>query len=710
MSTAATAIPAAAIPGATPVSRPSAPADPFAGLNPEQLAAVEHDVGADPVRPLLVVAGAGSGKTNTLAHRVAKLILAGGDPQRILLLTFSRRAAGEMGQRAAGVLQRVLGTSSAAVGSLPWAGTFHSIGARLLREYAGRIGLEASFTIHDRADSEDLMGLVRQEVGLGAASGQKRFPLKGTCLAVYSRVVNSREPLADVLQSTFPWCGEWEEQLKRLFGAYVDAKQEQNVLDYDDLLLFWAEMASDPELGPALGALFDHVLVDEYQDTNRLQAAILQGMKPDGRGVMVVGDDAQSIYSFRGATVRNILDFPQQFAQPARVITLDRNYRSTQPILDASNAVIGAALERHAKTLWTDKVATAKPQLVLIPDEAEQARWVCNRVLEQREAGIKLTQQAVLFRAASHSAALELELVRRNVPFVKFGGLKFLEAAHIKDVLAMLRFAQNPAGRVAGFRVVQLIPGIGPATAARFLDAVAQAAEPVAAVDAFPAPARAQGEWKQFTALFRTLRTTGLRWPLDVELVRDWYAPHLERLHDDAAVRAADLDQLVQLAGGYGSRENFLTELTLDPPEATSDRAGPPLLDEDYLILSTIHSAKGQEWKAVHVLNVVDGCIPSDMATGSAEDIEEERRLLYVAMTRAKEHLHLVVPNRFFIKQQAQMGDRHVYAQRTRFVTPVMLKHFEECVWTNADTLQTRKPMPDSVRMLVRDRARNAWK
>lgn len=691
------------------VAATATPADPFASLNPEQLAAVEHDVGADVVRPLLVVAGAGSGKTNTLAHRVAKLILAGADPQRILLLTFSRRAAGEMGQRAAGVLQRVLGTSSA-VGNLPWAGTFHSIGARLLREYAGRIGLEASFTIHDRADSEDLMGLVRQDIGLGAAAGQKRFPLKGTCLAIYSRVVNGREPLADVLQSTFPWCSDWEDQLKTLFGAYVDAKQEQNVLDYDDLLLFWAEMAADPELGPELGALFDHVLVDEYQDTNRLQAAILQGMKPDGRGVMVVGDDAQSIYSFRGATVRNILDFPQQFAQPARIITLDRNYRSTQTILDASNAVIAAALERHAKTLWTDKVASAKPQLVLIPDEAEQARWVCNRVLEQRDAGIVLKQQAVLFRAASHSAALELELVRRNVPFVKFGGLKFLEAAHIKDVLAMLRFAQNPAGRVAGFRVVQLMPGVGPATAARFLDAVAEAADPVAAVDAFPAPPRAQGEWEQFTALFRTLRTSGLRWPLDVELVRDWYQPHLERLHDDAPVRAADLDQLVALAGGYGSRESFLTELTLDPPEATSDRAGPPLLDEDYLILSTIHSAKGQEWRAVHVLNVVDGCIPSDMATGSAEDIEEERRLLYVAMTRAKEHLHLVVPNRFFIKQQAQMGDRHVYAQRTRFVTPAMLKHFEECVWTTADTQHIRKPVPDTVRMLVRERARNAWR
>jgi DNA helicase-2/ATP-dependent DNA helicase PcrA len=683
--------------------------DPFASLNAEQRAAVEHDIGAAASRPLLVVAGAGSGKTNTLAHRVARLILAGADPQRILLLTFSRRAANEMTRRAGSVLQRIMGLrSEQAPDSLPWAGTFHSIGARLLREFAGRIGLDDSFTIHDRGDSEDLMGLVRHDIGL--TQTQKRFPLKGTCLSIYSRVVNSREPLDLVLQSTFPWCSEWEAELKTLFGAYVDAKQEQNVLDYDDLLLFWADMAADPELGPELGALFDHVLVDEYQDTNRLQAAIVTGMKPDGQGVMVVGDDAQSIYSFRGATVRNILDFPKQFTQPASVITLDRNYRSTQPILDASNAVIGAALERHAKTLWTDKVSTVKPQLVLIPDEAEQARWVCNRILEQREAGVALTQQAVLFRAASHSAALELELMRRNIPFVKFGGLKFLEASHIKDVLAVLRFAQNPSGRMAGFRVAQLIPGIGPATATRLLDAVGDAAEPVMAIEAFEAPAKSAGEWQQFVQLYRTLRTAGLRWPADIELVKHWYLPHLERMHDDAQVRAADVEQLAQLAGGYGSRERFLAEITLDPPEATSDRAGPPLLDEDYVILSTIHSSKGQEWKSVHVLNVVDGCIPSDMSTGNAEDIEEERRLLYVAMTRAKEHLHLVVPNRFFIKQQAQMGDRHVYAARTRFVTPAMLKHFEECVWITADSAKSKKPMPDSVRMMVRERARNAWK
>jgi DNA helicase-2/ATP-dependent DNA helicase PcrA len=691
------------------VLAPPAAIDPFASLNAEQRAAVEHDIGVGKPRPLLIVAGAGSGKTNTLAHRVARLIQAGADPQRILLLTFSRRAAGEMSRRASGVLHRLLqrGGHETPI-DLPWAGTFHAIGARLLREFAGRIGLDESFTIHDRGDSEDLMGMVRHEIGLSQT--EKRFPLKGTCLAIYSRVVNSREPLEQVLQSTFPWCSEWEERLKTLFGAYVDAKQEQNVLDYDDLLLFWSEMAADPVLGPELGALFDHVLVDEYQDTNRLQASILSGMKPDGAGVVVVGDDAQSIYAFRGATVRNILDFPQQFSRPAQLITLERNYRSTQPILDASNALIAAALERHAKTLWTERASSIKPQLVLIPDEAEQARWVCARVLEQREAGVALTKQAVLFRAASHSAALELELMRRNIPFVKFGGLKFLEASHIKDVLAVLRFAQNPSGRLAGFRAVQLIPGIGQATASRLLDAMAESADPLAALEAFAPPARSRADWDGFAALYRRLRTPGLRWPADIELVKAWYLPHLERLHDDAAVRAADVEQLAVLAGGHGSRAAFLAEITLDPPEATSDRAGPPLLDEDYLILSTIHSAKGQEWTSVHVLNVVDGCIPSDMSTGSQDDIEEERRLLYVAMTRAKENLHLVVPNRFFIKQQAQMGDRHVYATRTRFITPAMLKHFEECAWVNAEQREVRRPVPDAVRMMVRDRARNAWK
>lgn len=449
--------------------------DPFDALNSAQRAAVEHGTEDEPdLRPLLVIAGAGSGKTNTLAHRVARLILDGADPQRMLLLTFSRRAAHEMEQRVAGVLRRVLGgTSAPAV--LPWSGTFHSVGARLLREYAGRIGLEANFTISDRGDAEDLLGLVRNDLGL--AQTKSRFPQKGTCLSIYSRVVNTQAPLADVLQQTFPWCSAWEDELRRLFGAYVEAKQHQNVLDYDDLLLFWSEMMGEPGLAAEVGAAFDHVLVDEYQDTNRLQASILLGLKPEGTAVTVVGDDAQSIYAFRGATVRNILDFPHQFGRPARSVALEQNYRSTQPILAVSNAVIASASERHAKTLWTDRPGAQLPQLVTVPDEASEARWVADRILQHREAGLTLKSQAVLFRSASHSAVLELELSRRNIPFVKFGGLKFLEASHVKDLLAILRFAQNPRGRLAGLRTLQLMPGIGPVTATRALEAIEQAAD-----------------------------------------------------------------------------------------------------------------------------------------------------------------------------------------------------------------------------------------
>jgi DNA helicase II / ATP-dependent DNA helicase PcrA len=683
--------------------------DPLAGLNLQQLAAVRHGTGeeAGDERALLVIAGAGSGKTNTLAHRVAHLIRHGADPQRMMLLTFSRRAAQEMERRVGSVLQRALGLAPTQhLPSLPWSGTFHGIGARLLREYAMRVGLDETFTIHDRGDAEDLMGLVRHEIGLSET--KNRFPLKGTCLSIYSRVLNTCDPLDRVLADTYPWCSQWEAELKRLFGAYVEAKQQQNVLDYDDLLLFWAEMVEEPALAAEIGARFDHVLVDEYQDTNKLQARILRALKPTGRGVTVVGDDAQSIYSFRGATVRNILDFPREFAG-ARIVTLERNYRSTQPILQASNAVIAAARERHAKDLWSDKASSDRPQLLLVPDEAAQARWVADEVLRQREAGCKLKSQAVLFRTSSHSAALELELARRNIPFVKFGGLKFLEAAHVKDLLAVLRFAQNPRGRLAGFRTLQLVPGIGQVTATRLLDAMSESAEPTATLQSFDVPAGARDEWAAFANLYARLRDAAAGWPTDLELARDWYLPHLERMHDDAAVRRLDLDQLVRLGAGYGSRERFLTELTLDPPQATSDEAGVPLLDEDYLILSTIHSAKGQEWRSVHVLNVVDGCIPSDMATGSSEELEEERRLLYVAMTRAKERLHLLVPHRFYVTQQAGGGDRHVYAARSRFITEAMAAHFERVTWP-ADAGASTATASAAPLMQVRARARAAWR
>ncbi len=679
----------------------------LAKLNDEQRAAVEHGVDAAlDDRPLLVIAGAGSGKTNTLAHRVARLIAQGTDPQRILLLTFSRRAAQEMERRAGQVLMRVLGLASQAPPALPWAGTFHGVGARLLREYAARIGLDENFTIHDRGDAEDLMGLVRNDIGL--ASMERRFPRKGTCLSIYSRAVNTCAPLADVLKQAFPWCAEWEAELRRLFGAYVEAKQQQCVLDYDDLLLYWAEMVAEPSLAAEVSARFDHVLVDEYQDTNLLQAAILRALKPDGRGVTVVGDDAQSIYSFRGATVRNILDFPAHFSRPARIVTLERNYRSTQAILDVSNAVIAGAAERHAKTLWTDKPSAGRPQLVLVPDEAQQARWVADRVLAHREGGLALKSQAVLFRTSTHSAALELELARRNIPFVKYGGLKFLEASHVKDLLAVLRFAENPRGRMAGFRVTQLIPGIGPVTSTRLLEAMAEAADPGAALQSFAAPSSAKEEWTRFAETYAALRDPGLVWPADVDLALQWYLPHLERLHDDAGLRRGDVEQLARLASGYASRERFLTELTLDPPEATSDRAGPPLLDEDYLILSTIHSAKGQEWNSVHVLNVVDGCIPADVAQGASE-LEEERRLLYVAMTRARDHLHLLVPQRFYVTQQAVRGDRHLYAGRTRFITAADAERFEHQTWPPPPERAPHVPPPAATIDLL-SRMRAAWR
>ena len=655
----------------------------FAHLNPQQRDAIEHGltqgrVAGGPVAggPLLVIAGAGTGKTLTLASRVAALVLAGADPQRILLLTFSRRAAQEMQRRAGRALQQALGwPPTQRAPALAWAGTFHAVGARLLREHAGQIGLAEAFTIVDRSDAEDLMNLTRQE--LGFAGTHKRFPQKATCLAIYSRVVNSRQPLRQVLQEIFPWCSEWHAELERLFDTYVVAKQQQQTLDYDDLLLYWWHLMQHAGLARTVGARFDHVLVDEYQDTNRLQAAILLALKPDGRGVTVVGDDAQAIYAFRAAEVRNILDFPRQFTPPARIITLERNYRSTQPILAASNAVIAQAGERFTKQLWTDLTGAERPELVSVVDEAEQARWVADRVLHQRECALPLKNQAVLFRTSHHSAALELELTRRNIPYVKFGGLKFLEAAHVKDVVSVLRWAENPCCRLAGFRVVQLLPGVGPSAARRLLDAIAGADRAASALRTFKPSAAAAPAWADLVTLVDRLNAPAQAWPAELGVINDWYRPHLERLHDDAAVRGRDLAQLAEIARGYASRERFLTELTLDPPEATSDEAGAPHRDEDYLILSTIHSAKGQEWKAVYLLNVVDGCMPSDLATGSSSEIEEERRLLYVAMTRARSHLHLMVPQRFYVTQQAAYGDRHLYAALSRFIPPAVADNFD---------------------------------
>jgi DNA helicase-2/ATP-dependent DNA helicase PcrA len=681
-------------------------------LNDRQRAAVEHGVGLAEENvggPLLIIAGAGSGKTNTLAHRVAHLIVNNADPRRILLMTFSRRAASEMAHRVERICARVLGDKAGMLtDALAWTGTFHGIGARILRDYADEIGLDPQFTIHDREDSADLMNLVRHQ--LGFSKSESRFPTKGTCLSIYSRAVNAEAPLQDVLRASYPWAAGWEGQLRELFAGYVEAKQAQNVLDYDDLLLYWARTLSDPALADEIGGRWDHVLVDEYQDTNRLQATILTGLKPAGRGLTVVGDDAQAIYSFRAATVRNILDFPKEFSPAAAVVTLDRNYRSTQPILAAANGVIDLARERFTKNLWTDRKSAERPRLVTVRDEADQARFIAGEVLESREKGLRLMDQAVLFRASHHSGPLEVELTRRNIPFKKFGGLRFLDSAHVKDVLAALRFAENPRDRVAGFRLMHLLPGVGPTTAGRVLDAMAESPDPMQALGEHPCPPRAAADWPEFVAMLRDLRSRAAGWPAEIGQVRAWYEPHLERLHEDFEMRRADLLQLEDIAAGYPSRERFLTELTLDPPDATSGRAGVPLLDEDYLILSTIHSAKGQEWKSVFVLNVVDGCIPSDLGTGTSDEIEEERRLLYVAMTRAKDSLSLIVPQRFFTHGQPATGDRHVYASRTRFIPATLLQLFERRSWPLATAADGPEQQQRQVRVDVGARMRSMWR
>ncbi|MBS0394789.1 MAG: ATP-dependent helicase, partial [Proteobacteria bacterium] len=462
-------------------------ADPVAALNPEQAEAAgygAHDAGGRFVAgPLLVIAGAGTGKTNTLAHRVAHLVTAGVDPARILLLTFTRRAAEEMTRRAERIVAAT--RSGARAARLPWSGTFHSIANRLLRVHARELGLDPSFSVLDRGDSADLLDVVRHELGLSARD--KRLPRKDTCLAIYSHRVNTLKPLKDTLAEHWPWCAEFEADLNRLFRAYVERKQAQAVLDYDDLLLYWHALVGEPALAAQVGALFDHVLVDEYQDTNRLQAEILRALKPDGAGLAVVGDDAQSIYSFRAATVDNILDFPGQFTPPARVVALTENYRSTQPILDAANALIGEARRQHRKELHARRGGGARPQLVTVADDRGQADYVVGEVLRAREAGVVLRRQAVLFRSSHHSDFLEVELTRRNIPYVKYGGLKFLEAAHVKDLLAVLRFADNPRNRIAGFRVLQLLPGMGPANSDRCLAALAGGGA-LAALAAFEPP------------------------------------------------------------------------------------------------------------------------------------------------------------------------------------------------------------------------------
>ncbi len=668
-------------------------------INDRQREAVEHVGG-----PLLVLAGAGSGKTGTLAHRLARLLRRGADPRRICLVTFSRRAAQELMSRAGRL-------SDADAAGQVWGGTFHSVANRVLRLHGGRLGLDPGFSILDQSDVGELLGLVRHDLGLHhnppagghpgpgypvpiAGAAHRRSPRPSTLASIYDRVVNTGERLPVVLERWFPWCTGEAEGIRAVFEAYTRRKRERQLLDYDDLLLCWRALAAVPGLLPGL---FDHVLVDEYQDTNALQADILAALRPGGAGLTVVGDDAQAIYGFRSASSRNIVEFADRFPG-ATVVRLEQNYRSSPPIVAMANAVMAEAHAGSAlsKVLWSERPGTRRPLLRTCGDEEAEAAAVCDSVLAHRDDGVALHDQAVLFRAAHHADLLELHLTRRNVPYVKYGGLKFLEAAHVKDLLALLRVLDNPWDELAWFRALQLLEGVGAATARRVMAELGlgpdaadpSAGEPNAADPNISPLARLLAASPRVPAAARD-ELAGLRSALadcadgslaggetpppamQVERLRRWLDPVVERMYDAAPARLADLVQLEGVAASAPNRSRFVGDLTLDPPSSTADLAGPPLLDEDWLVLSTVHSAKGGEWDVVHVLHASDGMFPSDMATGDLDGIEEERRLLYVAVTRARHTLEVNVPLRYHHRRRP-LADAHSYAQTSRFLSPAV--------------------------------------
>jgi DNA helicase II / ATP-dependent DNA helicase PcrA len=627
-------------------------------LNDQQRAAAT----AAPDRPLLILAGAGSGKTATLSARVAWLIAQGIAPERILLLTFTRRAARELLTRTRALLARA---GIAARGQV-FGGTFHSVGWRLVRLYAEPLGLPPRLSVLDAGDGADLLDLVRQE--LGYAESGRRFPRKATLADIYSRTVNAQRPLSHVLAEQFPWCEPYAQEIGRIFSHYGQRKRDAQALDLDDLLLYWRALATHETAGARLAAMFEHLLVDEYQDVNALQVDIVQALRPQNRGLTVVGDDLQAIYGFRAASAEHILSFPKLFTDAATG-TLEQNYRSTQPILDVANVVATQAERRHPKRLRSVRGDGRRPRLVFCRDEAEEASAVADRVLAEHERGVALRAQAVLMRTAHHSDLLELELGRRRIPYVKYGGIRYLEAAHVKDFLSLLRLLSNPADRVSWFRVLQLLEGVGPRTAGRILEALdlnlATLVVQWACSTAVPEAARVDG-----AALVEALAAAGAKPAPGVQagLLRDALAPFIRRRYPDAQPRLHDLGILADAAAKAASLEQFAAELALDPPQSSADFAGPPKLEEDYLVLSTIHSAKGLEWDIVHLIHASDGNLPSDMALSNREGLEEERRLLYVALTRARWGLSIYVPVRYFHRPRG-IDDASGLGKTSRFLT-----------------------------------------
>lgn len=655
------------------------------------LNAAQADAASHGDTPLLIVAGAGSGKTRTLIHRVAALIGRGVPPHRILLLTFTRRASQEMVSRC----ERLVGSASQQVQG----GTFHGIAHKLLRRFGPAAGLPADFTILDQSDAGDLMGLSRSALGYGdlknAPRGAPRFPRAETLLSIYSRHVNTGQEIANILGEQWPHFVSWTGDIERCFADYVKRKSERNLLDYDDLLLSWALLLEQaPPIAQQIRALYDHVLVDEYQDTNPLQSRILRALCTNGK-ITVVGDDAQSIYAFRGATIRNILDFPHQFPG-TRIVTLEQNYRSTAPILETTNTVISRSSERYSKRLWTERDGGESPWLVTVRDEAAQTAFVVDRLLELHEQGTPLREMAVLFRAGFLSADLEIELANRRIPYEKWGGLKFLEAAHIKDMLAFLRVLENPRDEVSWYRILRLLPGVGDATARAAVEMLTLHNWEPMAIGGVRAAARSKPGLTAVSALFDGMRRVERQEQKhspgeSIRLVRQLYDPILKGTYDDAPPRLADLDQLEIIAAGYPDRTAFLAALALEPPAATQDLAVGSTDEDDALILSTVHSSKGKEWDVVFVIHAADGVFPMARAAVDEAQVEEERRLLYVAMTRARNELYVTYPLQSYA---SRMGADFAFSQLSRFLDNGVRQTMQRVTLGEANPPQQALPGP----------------
>ena len=621
-----------------------------AALNPQQLAAVTAGEG-----PSLVIAGAGSGKTRTLVYRVAYLIDSGVDPSNILLLTFTRKSAQEMLARVGDLIgarsQRVCG------------GTFHSVANLLLRRYGRSIGVEPGFTILDRGDAEDLIALMRAQLGLNEKD--KRFPRKGTIMEMLSKCENTLRSLDEIILDEFDHFADHAEDLGRLQKAYHAAKRQKQLLDYDDLLVMLRQLLLlDESARTTISRQYRYILVDEYQDTNRLQAEVIRQLATSHNNVMVVGDDSQSIYGFRGATFKNIMEFPALFPGTT-MYKLEENYRSTQPILNLANCIIDEAAEKYTKRLFTRKIDGPLPALVEAAGENTQSRFIAQKILELREEGVPLSEVAVLFRSSFHSFDLEIELSRKGLPFIKRGGVKFIETAHVKDLLAHVRVIANPLDTVSWHRVLMLVEGVGPKKAQDLLAAVVKSDKPFQTLR--DVTGRSSQGLKNLANTLESLTGAEDRRPAHlVSHAYEYYLPILKEQYDDYPKRTRDLDHLHTIAEGYPGIDEFLADLALEPPDGSAVGVDAPDRDDERLVLSTIHSAKGLEWQCVFVIWVVDGRFPSVYSFVADDELEEERRLFYVAVTRAKRHLFLTYPINVFDK-----GSGMLLSKPSRFLDPV---------------------------------------